>query len=167
MIPHAGNAGMGVQAVTLGKIPHASDAGRGDVSDWLHTLADRLARVRIVHGDWSRCLNHHYGADETAVFLDPPYLSFEALYSDGKAPVASAVADWAREHGHLRVALCGHRGDYELPGWDVHDWSRGRLTYGGGATTEAECVWFSPACLRRSVVQPSLFAAQSDGDLEW
>jgi DNA adenine methylase len=159
-IPHAGNAGMGVQAVTLGKIPHASDAGRG-AAEWLRALADRLARVRIVHGDWSRCLNHHYGADETAVFLDPPYLAFEKLYSDASAPVAADVAAWAREHGHLRVALCGHRGDYAMPGWSVMEWSRGRLTYGGKSTTDAECIWFSPGCLPDAPAQRALFGPEA------
>src|SRR3990167_8561685 len=112
-VPHAGNAGMGVQAI--GKVPHASDAGRGDLLltsagrtawRWLHQLADRLERVRIVHGDWSRCLNNHFGGDDTAVFLDPPYRSYEGLY--GAAGVADAVEAWARENAGLRVALCGH-----------------------------------------------------------
>jgi DNA adenine methylase len=158
-IPHTANAGMGVQAVTLGKIPHASDAGRGAAA-WLRELADRLARVRIVHGDWSRCLNHHYGDTETAVFLDPPYRAFEKLYSDNGAPstpVADDVAAWAREHAHLRVALCGHRGDYTMPGWSAMEWSRGRLTYGGKNTTDAECIWFSPGCLPDVPAQVSMF----------
>lgn len=87
-----------MQATTLGKIPHASDAGHGQipfmsssgmgaqgmgaqgmVREWMHALAARLERVRVVHGDWSRCLNHHYGGDDTAVFFDPPYLAFEKL----------------------------------------------------------------------------------------
>ena len=157
-IPHVSSAGMGVQAVTLGKIPHASDAGRGDTAaDWLHALAERLSRVRVIHGDWSRCLNHHYGAEETAVFLDPPYLSFEKLYSDGSAPVAREVASWAADHAHLRIALCGHRGDYDLPGWDVYEWSRGRRTYSSSKTTDAEAIWFSPACIGESKVQSSIF----------
>ena len=157
-IPHASNAGRGVQAVTLGKIPHASAA------EWLRELADRLARVRIVHGDWSRCLNHHYGDTETAVFLDPPYRAFEKLYSDNGAPstpVADDVAAWAREHAHLRVALCGHRGDYAMPGWAVMEWSRGRSTYGGKSTTDAECIWFSPGCLPDVPAQTSIFGAAS------
>lgn len=175
-IPHAGNAGRGVQATTLGKIPHASDAGQnphvadagmgsqsvavhGMVREWMHTLATRLERVRVVHGDWSRCLNHHYGGNDTAVFLDPPYLAFEKLYSgaEAKEPCAAQVAAWAREHQHLRVVLCGHRGDYDMPGWSTLDWSRGRLTYGGAKTTDAECLWFSPTCEPERVAQPSLF----------
>jgi hypothetical protein len=166
-VPHAGNAGMGVQAI--GKVPHASDAGRGFDTlltssgraawVWLHRLADRLERVRIVHGDWTRCLNNHFGGDDTAVFLDPPYRAYERLYGEA-APVADAVEVWARENAHLRVALCGHRGDYDLPGWDAVEWSRGRLTYAGGKTTAEECVWYSPACLPR--VMRDLFATAAD-----
>ena len=114
---------------------------------WLHEIAARLERVRITHGDWTRCLNHHYGATDTAVFLDPPYRAYEKLYG-GAAPVADAVADWARANADLRVALCGHVGDYDLPGWDIVQWDRGRLTYGGDKTTDQEAIWFSPACLR-------------------
>jgi DNA adenine methylase len=164
-IPHAGDAGRGVQAI--GQIPHASDAGRGADAlltscgrtawAWLHRIADRLERVRVVHGDWSRCLNNHFGGDDTAVFLDPPYRSYEALYGKAGA-VADAVEAWARENEHLRIALCGHRDDYKLAGWDAVEWSRGRLTYSGGQTTDSECVWYSPACLPAVLTQERLFA---------
>ena len=150
-IPHASDAGRGVQAI--GQIPHAGNAGADTMLTscgrtawrWLHELADRLERVRIVHGDWSRCLNNHFGGDDTAVFLDPPYRAYEKLYGVS-TPVADAVAQWARENEHLRIALCGHAGDYDMPGWSVVEWSRGRLTYGGGKTTDSECVWYSPEC---------------------
>ena len=168
-VPHASNAGMGVQAI--GKVPHASNAGMGETIlwtsagrtawSWLHQLANRLERVRIVHGDWSRCLNHHFGGNETAVFLDPPYRDYETLYGASQ-PVADAVAEWARDHSRLRIALCGHIGDYDLPGWDAVEWSRGRLTYGGSQTTDKECVWYSPGCL--STEQSDLFALRLDLD---
>jgi hypothetical protein len=161
-IPHAGNAGRGVQA--LGQIPHASDAGMGVLLtsaghtawEWLHAIAARLERVRVVHGEWSRCLNNHYGGKDTAVFLDPPYRAYEELYGGQTAPVADAVAEWARDNGGLRIALCGHLGDYELPGWDIQPWKRKRLTYSGGQTTDKEAIWFSPACF--STRQGDLFA---------
>ena len=138
-IPHAGNAGRGYDALL-------TSCGRTAWA-WLHRLADRLERVRVVHGDWSRCLNHHFGSDDTAVFLDPPYRAYERLYGEA-TPVADAVEAWARDHAHLRVALCGHIGDYPtLAGWDAVEWSRGRLTYGGAKTTDKECIWYSPACL--------------------
>ena len=138
----------------VGQGPHASDAGRGVLLTscgrtawtWLHKLADRLERVRVVHGDWDRCLNNHFGGKDTAVFLDPPYKAYEKLYGVTQS-VAAAAEDWARDNGHLRVAICGHVGDYDLPGWDAVEWSRGRLTYGGGKTTDKECIWYSPGCL--------------------
>lgn len=149
-IPHVSDAGRGVQAI--GKIPHVSDAGRaywttgGLVADrWLRDLAKRLERVRVIHGNWDRCLNHHYGGDDTAVFLDPPYDEFEGVYH--ASAVAQEVAAWCRDNEHLRIALCGHRGDYDLPGWTVMDWERSRPTYGGSGTKAEECIWFSPACL--------------------
>ena len=164
-VPHASNAGMGLQAV--GKVPHASSAGMGvtlwtstgeTAWRWLHKLAARLERVRIVHGDWSRCLNNQFGGNDTAVFLDPPYRAYEKLYGVA-APVADAVEAWARENAHLRIALCGHRGDYDLPCWDAVEWSRGRRTYAGGKTTDEECIWYSPACLPREMTD--LFASLS------
>ena len=168
-IPHASDAGMGIQA--LGKIPSAHNgAGRGvqavgqvqagDGEDglltssgrtawrWLHQLAERLERVRVVHGAWDRCLNHHYGAESTAVFLDPPYRAYEYLY--GSVPVADAVESWAKANPTLRVAVCGHLGDYpslDAAGYEVVPWTRKRLTYSGGETTDKEAIWFSPACL--------------------
>jgi DNA adenine methylase len=161
-VPHASSAGMGVQAI--GQVPHAGNAGRGvlltsagrTAMRWLTQLADRLERVRVVHGDWTRCLNNHFGGDDTAVFLDPPYRAYERLYGSG-SPVADAVEAWARDNAHLRIALCGHRGDYDLAGWDAVEWSRGRLTYSGNKTTDSECVWYSPACLPAIKVQPDLF----------
>ncbi len=172
-IPHSGNAGRGVQAI--GKIPSQGNAGRGvqaigqvapddGPSDglltssgrtawrWLHQLAQRLERVRVVHGAWDRCLNHDYGAESTAVFLDPPYRAFEVLY--GSAPVADAVEDWARQNPQLRVAVCGHLGDYpslDAAGYECVPWTRKRLTYGGAETTDKEAIWFSPACLTITV----------------
>jgi hypothetical protein len=157
-VPHAGNAGRGIQAV--GQVPHAGDAGMGEGElltscgrtawAWLHRLADRLERVRVVHGNWSRCLNSHYGAEETAVFLDPPYRAYEALYGAGEKLVADEVEAWARDNAGLRVALCGHVGDYDLPGWTEHRWSREGNTYGSDKTKDAECIWFSPACLAKT-----------------
>lgn len=165
-VPAHGDAGVGITAI--GQIPALTGGsgfqatGRvlpdGAVEQamwtsagrtawvWLHRLADRLERVRVVHGSWERCLNNHYGGTDTALFLDPPYRAYEKLYGCA-TPVADEVAAWAAQHPDLRIALCGHRGDYDLPGWDAVDWSRGRLTYGGAATTDEECVWYSPGCV--------------------
>lgn len=147
-IPQVGNAGQGIQA--SGQIPQVSNAGLLTSGGraawiWLHKIADRLERTRVIHGNWDRCLNHHYGADQTAVFLDPPYKGFEAPY--GSTPIAVAVEDWARENPNLRIALCGHIGDYDLPGWDAVQWARAGNTYGSDKTKDQECIWYSPGCL--------------------
>ena len=180
-IPHVSDAGRGVQA--SGRIPHVSDAGQGvqasgqipHVSNaglmtsggraaykWLHKVADRLERVRVIHGDWSRCLNHHYGGKNTAVFLDPPYKKYAAIYAKtGAACVATDVEAWAAKHPHLRIALCGHVGDYDLPEWDAVQWSRGSFTYGGSGTKDVECIWYSPACHHVEKDQVDMFGDAS------
>jgi hypothetical protein len=168
-IPHVSDAGRGIQAA--GKIPHVSDAGRSDLltssgltaAKWIGELSRRLERVRVIHGDWSRCLNSHYGGEGpgTAVFFDPPYLAYEELYGKGDKAVAQAVAEWCAEHPKLRIALAGHFGDYDLPGWSVTRWERKRLTYSGGLTKASEAIWFSPSCLPTDVgAQASLFGAE-------
>ena len=156
-IPQVSDAGRCVQAI--GQVPHVSDAGRGSLLtsagrvawEWLRRLSDRLERVRIIHGDWSRCLNNDLGGNNTALFLDPPYRAYEKVYGVN-VPVACAVETWARQNAHLRIALCGLRDDYDLPDWDAVEWSRGRPTYGGSQTTDRECIWYSPACLPRETV---------------
>lgn len=158
-VPHAGNAGRGVQA--FGQVPAHHIGGvcspvRQELNGFLTSsgavafrllteIAARLERTRIVHGTWDRCLNHHYGDTDTAVFLDPPYKGFGAVY--GTKDPAVEVEDWARDNADLRICLAGHIGDYDLPGWDAVPWKRPRLTYAGSNTTDQECLWFSPACL--------------------
>jgi len=151
-IPHISNPGRGSQS--LGQIPHVTAPGNGVVTmaggAAIAALSERMRRVRIIHGDWTRCMNTFYGKDSTAVLLDPPYAAFEALYSGdaNKRPVALDVADWARDHPDLRIALCGHVGDYDLPGWDAVMWTRTRSSYASVTTRDQECIWFSPGCER-------------------
>ena len=160
-VPHVSNAGQGIQAA--GQVPHVGNAdfmtsGGAAAFAWLRKVAARTERTRIIHGDWNRCLNHHYGGNNTAVFLDPPYLGFESPYGD-VVPTALQVADWAREHPHLKIAVCGHIGDYDLPGWDAVQWTRSGNTYGGAGTKDKECIWYSPACHPAINKQHDLFGA--------
>ncbi len=146
----ATTSGHGVSALSLGP------AAARDVRAWLDALSARLSRVRVLHGDWRRCLgmSANYDAGDVAVFLDPPYEGFEALYSES-AITAQAAAAWARENEGSRIALCGHIGDYEMPGWSVMEWSRLRTSFGSAKTKDAECIWFSPGCLPDAPVQMS------------
>ncbi len=51
--------------------------------------------------------------------------------------------------------------DYDLPGWDAMQWSRGRNTYGSTKTTAEECIWYSPGCLPATGKQVSMFGGDS------
>lgn len=171
-VPHVGDAGRGIQAI--GQIPCLGNTGMGyhgasqsesPAGTWtsqgaaamssLRAMAARMGRVRVLHGDWMRTLNHHYGTNgggtSCAVMLDPPYRSFGEVYSQRGILVADECEAWALEHGgKLRICLAGHAGDYptlDAAGWDVVPWQRIRFTQGSTKTRNAECLWFSPACL--------------------
>ncbi len=169
--PHLGNGGQGINR----RLPHLGDGGQGACADWsehlrqmMGRLADRLRRVRVCCGDWTRVCGPapttHNGL--TAVFLDPPYqiAGRDAVYDNHDAHPDGAnsavfyrVVDWARAHGDdplLRIAVCG----YDEPGLFPATWERLRWKAVGGYGSQAggpgranahrETVWFSPDCLR-------------------
>ncbi len=164
-LPHLGNAGRGINR----KLPHLGDAGRGNAATWsahvlktMETLRDRLRRVRICCGDWSRVVTDavtiRHGV--TSVFLDPPYSLNERcgdLYAID-VDIAPAVRQWAIEHGDdpsYRIALCGYDGGHEMPeGWPAMRW-RAAGGYGsqgkgrGEKNRHRETIWFSPHCVGR------------------
>ena len=175
--PHLGNAGVGVNR----KLLHLGDAGVGvnrqlphlsgsrgvnrlylQLLSYFETLADRLRKVRVCCGDWTRVLGpsptEKLGV--TGILLDPPY-SEEANrdehvnnFYDSK--VASEVRQWAISNGdnpQLRIALCGYEGEHEMPGsWECVPW-KARGGYGsqgngnGRLNSARERIWFSPHCL--------------------
>lgn len=155
---HLGNAGQGV-------------AKNRDLAPWFLALAERLSRVRVCSGDWSRVCGPSVTLKHgmTAVFLDPPYADTAErtndLYRIDSETVAHAVREWATENGErpdMRIALCGYEGEHELPpGWTVQSWNAGD---GFGAQADErtengkrERIWYSPACL--GTRQAELFAA--------
>lgn len=97
-VPHASSAGMGVQAI--GKVPQYNESGRGILAIGKATEADDSALLTSAGRTAWRWLH------ELA----------NRLERGNKTPVADEVAAWALENQHLRVALCGHVGDYDLPG---------------------------------------------------
>ena len=152
-LPHLGNAGQGINR----KLPHLGDAGRG-IADYFATLADRLRRVRVCCGDWSRVLGDSvtWRHGTTAVLLDPPYDDEEhSVRYSAHSSVAADVAAWARDHGadpRLRIALCGYEGGADLPGWVCVPWKAhgGFGSQGDGRGREnakRERIWFSPHCI--------------------
>jgi site-specific DNA-adenine methylase len=132
---------------------------------YLHSLSDRLRRVRVCCGDWSRVVTDATtidSHDRTAVFLDPPYSAEsnrdESIYSVEDLSIAHATRDWCLSKGgdpRWRIALCGFEGEHdglEAVGWDVFAWAtQGGMAKGrdaGGLTNaRRERVWFSPHCL--------------------
>ena len=169
---HLGNNGQGVNR----KRVHLGDNGQGEpqarLEPWFSALAERLERVRVCSGDWSRVcgpsVTFKHGL--TGVFLDPPYADTAErasdLYRIDSESVAHAVREWAIENGEnnlLRIALCGYEGEHEMPGsWSVYEWSAGE-GFGVQAAQrsgngERERIWFSPAC--QASRQASLFEKQ-------
>ena len=180
--PHLGNAGKGINR----QLPHLGNAGMGDalcleeesacplgtrefLFQYMGALAERLRRVRVCCGDWSRVCGPTptVRLGITGAFLDPPYLDgrTDALYSSDSLTVAHEVREWAIAQGddpRIRIALCGYEGEHDMPGsWDCVEW-KARGGYGSQGENRArknsakERVYFSPHCLRPA--QERLFA---------
>ncbi len=153
------NAGQGINR----QMPHVGNAGRG-IETWFSALANRLRRVRILSGDWSRAvtdsLTTRHGT--TGLFFDPPYgdeVEQTRVYATDSGTVSDDVRAWCIENGNdrrLRIALCGYEGeghdallDY---GWTAHAWKTSG-GYGGGrggqgdANRHKERIYFSPGCI--------------------
>lgn len=155
-LPHLGDAGRGVNR----ELPHLGDAGQEQLAACMRALANRLARVRITCGDWTRVttpavLRATAGNPITGILLDPPYATSGALYAGTTdTGIATQVRDWAAEHGHeYRIVLCGY--DDEHDALLAHGWTREAGKAGGGAgystnplNGRRERLWLSPACIR-------------------
>lgn len=165
----AGAAGAGIHASALTQKMPRMDRGTDSrlttsgeaILSWMLALQDRLRRVRVCCGDWTRVLGR--SATEcigvTAVFLDPPY-GTEArrdpsLYAHDDLDVAAAVRQWAIANGDnpkLRIALCGYAGEHEMPdSWECVAWKANggyAASAGNHENSHRERIWFSPHCLK-------------------
>ena len=153
---HAGNAGRGVNRTLV----HAGSAGLGEhgIYAWFDALSQRLRRVRVCCGDWSRVTSEAVTTKHgvTAVLLDPPYDTSVSKtgYSVSGAGLSAACREWAIANGHnpkLRIALCGYDGEHAMPeGWRLEHWSqrKGFQVAGddGSHGGMNERIWFSPHC---------------------
>jgi DNA adenine methylase len=126
-------------------------------------IAERLAGVRVCHGDWLSVLTPiQIGMRDrsatTGIVLDPPYAGVSVSYGEGGrggCGMSSSVREWAIEHDtdpRLRIALCGYEGEHKMPdSWDCYAWaSSGGLSRNkshGTANRFRERIWFSPGCL--------------------
>lgn len=171
--PSLGKGARGVQRAEVQQIPmlsgdsgasgrgvHASAKSVGAIYDWMFALADRLRRVRVCCGDWTRVLGRSSTEliGVTGVFLDPPYLSDfrdPSLYGTESGDVAHAVREWALANGknkRLRIALCGYEGEHEMPAdWQCVAWKAAggyASAAGNDENSHKERIWFSPHCAR-------------------
>jgi len=143
----------------------ANDTGvelQGGLYGWFYALSDRLRRVRVCCGDWSRVCGPSptVKLGITGVFLDPPYgdcARQDGLYASDSLSVAQEVREWAIANGNhpdMRIALCGYEGEHAMPeSWDCVPWKAhgGYGSQGDGSGREnasRERIWFSPHCLQ-------------------
>lgn len=160
------------------QLPHLGDAGRGvhrssldSLRDYFAAISDRLRRVRVCCGDWSRVCGPTPTIKQglTAVFLDPPYCRKQRdanLYAV-ESDVAADVRAWCHANGRnrdLRIILCGYAGEghesLEADGWLAVPWKAhggyGSQSDGAGRdNAHRERLWISPHCVR----ERSLFDA--------
>ena len=139
------------------QLPHLGSAGRGPLAV-LTELAERLRRVRVACGDWSRVLGGSvtWRLGITGIVLDPPYAEGNMEYATGVSGVSAEVGAWARENGDhalLRIAVCGLDGEHDLPGWLCVPWKANggygsQRRDGSNDNAKRERIWFSPHCLR-------------------
>jgi DNA adenine methylase len=143
----------------VGRGIHASGFAlrTGGLFDYMRALQERLRRVRVCCGDWSRVLGPAVTTciGVTGVFLDPPYSHAERTIVYGEDHDVSAdVRAWAIDNGdnplaaHRALRLRGRARDagiWACVPWKAHG-GYGRATR-GKANAERERIWFSPACL--------------------
>lgn len=135
----------------------------------MRRLQDRLRRVRVCCGDWSRICGPTPTEKQglTGVFLDPPYNQTErdpGLYTV-ESDVSRAVRDWVVARGDnpmYRIALCGYEGEHDMPStWDKVAWKAqgGYANLGDNSNhnAERERIWFSPHCIPASQKQLTLW----------
>ncbi len=160
---HLMGAGVGVnrQRVLLTNDGVGITRLSGGIYDWMQRLSDRLRRVRVCCGDWTRVCGPTPTVKNglTGVFLDPPYPDdagrAASLYALKDLSVGHAVREWAIANGDnpmMRIALCGYD-SLEMPeGWTMLRW-KAKGGYGsqgqgrGRENASREVIWFSKYCL--------------------
>jgi DNA adenine methylase len=189
-IPHLADKGMGVHKVSLSNIPHLANKGRGvhkvslgqgipadelsapycpGIYTWFRSLSERLRRVRVVCGDWSRICGGNWQdrMGTVGIFFDPPYGVEDRdkeLYAVDSLEIAPAVRAWCLERGNRpshRIVLAGYYEEHEellKHNWTVQKWATsGGYAHQGGKDCRGkrnrfrEALFFSPHCITKKV----------------
>ena len=154
----------------------AGDHGKGimrsniNLNSWFCILSERLTKVRVCSGDWSRVMGLTSKCEKTlsGIFLDPPYTTKanrdDNLYLEEDKYIGNDVFDWSINNGDdpcLRIALCGYEDEYNFPDtWQMIEWKAvgglGNANPNNNNSTR-ERIWFSPHCLPEKDIQLGLF----------
>ena len=170
--PHLGNPGT-VEDACISDLTSGT-LSRENLKNYMRELAERLRRVRVCCGDWSRICGPSptVKLGITGVFLDPPYADeagrTDGLYAADDGTVSHAVREWAIEWGEhplMRIALCGYEGEHAMPdSWECVQWKasggyggQGDKNGAGRANSPRERIWFSPHCLRTTLFSQSAY----------
>ena len=131
------------------------------IRQYLLALSTRLRQVRVLCGDWKRCVkSSEMTAGKTVgVFLDPPYAGEreQGLYYHD-ASMTDEIVTFCQEWGdRVRIVLAGFDGEYDLLHWQVESWSSRRAFASHRQTANVtnrhqERLWVSPAARPRRVV---------------
>lgn len=167
---HISSAGDGVH-----KMPHIIDAGKGvhagkqgNIYDLFQKLSDRMRRVRVVCGDWTRVCggNWQTGLGTCGMFFDPPYGVENRdvkIYHHDTTTVARDVEAWCLARGDdpkMRIVVAGYEDEYktlESAGWSKIEWTAhggyaniGKQSSQGKENKGRERLWFSTHCLQEN-----------------
>lgn len=135
-----------------------------DLRAYLSRLSERMRRVIIMCGDWTRAVSEPIleSSRDVGVFLDPPYkteLRDRTLYPFDCQSVSDDVREWAIKVGddpRMKVVLAGLEPEHagKMPDtWTVVHWrARGGPVFKHAevTNTELERLWLSPGCRLRA-----------------
>lgn len=142
-----------------------------DPYQWMGELQDRLRRVRVLCGDYTRALtpsvvrNYESQTNVTGVFLDPPYDGGDQrVYGedvDGKRIFQDAM-DWAITNASpkVRVVLAGYDSRPMPEGWREVSWEGNgghgrRRSHEANTNSNRERLWLSPSCIQPATDNPA------------
>jgi DNA adenine methylase len=173
--PHLSHGGSGGHR-NLTQLPHLSGGGETGVGygrgvhsragrqfdglvDWMLALAERLRFVRVICGDFERCLTRAVTTSHglTGVFLDPTYdrkMRATRIYEVEDDTASPRARKWAIANGGnplLRIVLAGLEGEHDMPpNWRCYAWKTGggygnqRAGGRGQKNADLERLWLSP-----------------------
>ena len=158
-----------------------------EIYTWFRVLSERLRRVRVVCGDWTRVCGGDWqdSRGTCGIFFDPTY-DPEACNRDPKIYTVESdtssrdVRDWCIERGErksYRIVLAGYYDEHKILekeyGWTVHRWSahggfanRGKGKTQGDINRHKETLFLSPHCYSSGLKRFGLETPEESGSVQ-